>query len=90
MVVTRNKRTTLADQEGLVIAPAEWVTLRISHQGTRIQGWFNDVQAWEVNDAQLPEAGGVGLWTKADAASSFNGFAVRGIASRHAERLRDE
>lgn len=75
--VKEGARSTLASAEGLKAAPGQWVELRITQQGQRIQGWFNNQLAWEVTDAQWPKAGGVGLWSKADAASSFTDYVVR-------------
>lgn len=74
--VEDGQRNTLASAEHLTIKSGAWVQLRISHQGQHIQGWLNNTLAWEVNDAHLPKAGGIGLWTKADAASSFADYAV--------------
>ena len=88
--VKEGARTTLASAEDLTAAPNQWVVLHIVQQGQRIQGWFNQTLAWEVSDAQLPKAGGVGLWSKADAASSFADFVVRGVPVKSSERLRDE
>lgn len=88
--VKNGLRGTLASREGLNVADGVWVQLRITHQGQRIQGWFNDILAWEVMDAQGAKAGGVGLWSKADAASSFADFSVLHTAAKAAERLGDE
>jgi len=75
--VKGGSRTTLASHENLSAAPGQWLELRVTHHGQRIQGWFNNALAWEISDAQFAKAGGVGLWTKADAASSFTDFVVR-------------
>ena len=72
--VKNGSRGTLASREGLTSSAGAWVQLRIVHQGQRIQGWFNDTLAWDVTDAQGRKGGGVGLWSKADAASSFADF----------------
>ena len=70
-------RAQIASRENLDCATGQWVNLRIAHNGQRIQGWFNNALAWDVSNAQFLKAGGVGLWTKADAASSFADFVVR-------------
>ncbi len=75
--VKDGQRVQLASAERLSVPKGAWFHLRISHHGRRIQGWFNDTHAWEVTDMQLPGEGGVGVWTKADAASSFDDFVVR-------------
>ena len=70
-------RNTLASAEHLPGKSDVWNQIRIEHHGQHIQGWFNNSLAWEINDTHLPNAGGVGLWSKADAASSFAVFKVR-------------
>ncbi len=50
--------------------------IRIVHNGSQIEGWLNGERLLEVTDATLTQAGGVGLWTKADAATSFDDFSV--------------
>ena len=88
--VKQGSRTTLATSDRLSASPGQWVQLRIAHQGQRIQGWFNNTLAWEVDDSQFPKVGGVGLWSKADAASSFADFVARSKSVKYSERLRDE
>ena len=88
--VKQGSRTMLASSERLLAAPGKWVQLRITHHGQRIRGWFDNTLAWEVSDAEFPNAGGVGLWTKADAASSFTDFVVRSMPAKFSERLRHE
>ena len=75
--VEDGRRYTLASAENLTSKAGAWVQLKIRHQGQHIQGWFNNTLAWQVNDAHLPKAGGIGLWTKADAASSFADLIVQ-------------
>lgn len=70
--VKGGRRHLIATREGLTVGMNEWFHLRVHHEGHRIQGWFNNKDAWNVNDENLPDAGGIGLWTKADAASSFD------------------
>jgi hypothetical protein len=53
-----------------------WHELKITHYGTKICGYLNGKKLLEVEDNTFPEAGGVGLWTKADAATSFDDFEV--------------
>jgi hypothetical protein len=75
--VKEGRRTQLASAENLAIPAGAWFHLRIAQHGQRIQGWFNTTLVWDVNNAQIPEKGGVGVWTKADAVSSFDDFIVR-------------
>ncbi len=53
-----------------------WHELKITHYGTKICGYLNGKKLLEVKDNTFPDAGGVGLWTKADAATSFDDFEV--------------
>jgi len=50
-----------------------WNTIRIEHVGDAITASFNGEVVAEVTDDSLPEAGGVGYWTKGDAVSAFSG-----------------
>jgi len=53
-----------------------WHTIEIEHVGSRIVAEFDDVKLLEVEDTTFTEAGKVGLWTKADAATAFDDFEV--------------
>ena len=59
------------------VARNQWQTITIQHQGNRITGYLNGEKLLDVSDSTFPEAGGVGLWTKADAASSFDDLKVQ-------------
>ena len=60
----------------LEIKAGEWFTIRIVQQGPRIECWLNGEKLLTVTDVTLTRAGGVGLWTKADATTSFDDFSV--------------
>ena len=53
-----------------------WHRMRITHAGDRIEGYLNSNKLLEAGDTTLTEAGGIGLWTKADAATSFDDLSV--------------
>lgn len=53
-----------------------WHTIAIEHQGERIVGYLDGQQAFETTDDTFPQPGGVGVWTKADAATLFDDLAV--------------
>ena len=59
------------------VAADQWYTIRIENQGNRITGYFDSKKLLEVTDSTFTESGGVGLWTKADAASFFEDFEVQ-------------
>lgn len=50
-----------------------WDTIRIEQDGDAIVAYFNEEKVAEVSDNSLPDAGGVGYWTKGDAVSAFSG-----------------
>jgi hypothetical protein len=53
-----------------------WHNLRISHVKNKIEGFLDGKKLLDVDDKNLSEAGGVGLWTKADASTAFDNFKV--------------
>jgi len=56
--------------------PGKWHEIEIEHVGTRIVAQFDDEKVIEIEDATFAEAGMVGLWTKADAATAFDNLKV--------------
>jgi len=52
----------------------QWHALRVEFSGTRFKVLFNDKALFEVEDATFAEAGMVGVWTKADSVTAFDGF----------------
>ena len=52
----------------------QWHTLRVEFAGARFNVVFNGNPLFTVEDATFPEAGMVGLWTKADSVTVFRGF----------------
>ena len=55
-----------------------WNEFKISHTGDRIDAFLNGDMKLRVNAGNyIPNPGGVGIWTKADAAASFDNFIVK-------------
>lgn len=54
----------------------KWHELKIVQDGKHITGYLNDEKLLEVDDETFTKPGGVGLWTKADAVTSFDDFEV--------------
>jgi len=52
----------------------QWHTLRVDFVGTRFKVTFNGKPLFEVEDATFREPGMVGLWTKADSITAFDGL----------------
>lgn len=56
---------------------AEWHALRVVAIGDHIQGYLNGKLLLDHHDSRL-RSGRVGLWTKADSVTAFEGMVVRG------------
>jgi len=54
----------------------KWVKLKIVQHGNTFEGYLNDKKFIEGKDDTFTKPGGVGLWTKADAATLFDKFTV--------------
>ena len=69
-------RKILADAK--VSLPAEkWHTLKITQRGSQFEGYLNGEKLLEGSNTLFKNTGGVGLWTKADAVTSFDDFTAR-------------
>lgn len=75
--VKNGARKMLDDASGLNVKAGEWFTIKIVHRGDTIEGWLNSKKLLETTDRTFTEPGGIGLWTKADAATSFDDLIVR-------------
>jgi hypothetical protein len=80
--VENGSRKQLASAGRVGIPAGEWFTLKIIQHGDKIEGYLNGKKYLEVSDNTFTGPGGVGFWTKADAASSFDDLRVS-PASRH-------
>ena len=74
--VYNSVRTLLADSK-ITLSPEKWHTLKIVQNGNKIEGYLDGNKLFDHADDLFTEAGGVGLWTKADAVTSFDDFTVR-------------
>lgn len=61
----------------LKLAAHVWHTMKIVQDGNRMSCYLNGKKYLEVKDKTFTKPGGVGLWTKADAATSFDDFSVQ-------------
>jgi hypothetical protein len=68
-------RKQLATANVKVVA-GTWHTLRIEQEGDTVRCFLDGIKHLEAKDSHIPDAGGVGVWTKADAASSFDDLTV--------------
>jgi hypothetical protein len=68
--VVNGKRTLLQNVD---IAHSDgWHTLRITMTGDQVTCYYDGKKYIEAKDSTLPEAGRIGLWSKADAQSQFD------------------
>lgn len=75
--VVKGKRTQLDSSD--VEAPAGgWHTIRVVQKGNHIQCYVNGKRHLDVKDDTFADKGNVGLWTKADAVTSFDDFTYSG------------
>jgi hypothetical protein len=61
-------------------ALAQWHTIRVVAVGDRMQTWLNGALLFDHRDGRFG-SGRVGLWTKADSVTAFDGLTIRGVAS---------
>jgi hypothetical protein len=54
----------------------QWHTLRVTMASTKITCYLDGTKSLEAEDATFPEAGRIGLWSKADAQSYFDDLTV--------------
>lgn len=72
--VKDGKRVQIADAHALNIGTRQWFTMKIVVSGEKMEGYLDGKKLLEASDKTFTGAGGVGLWSKADAASSFDNF----------------
>ncbi len=58
------------------VTSGQWHQIKIAHIGTHIECWLNGIKLLEADDATIPESGGVGVWTKADAVTWFDDICI--------------
>jgi hypothetical protein len=74
--VVAGQRIQLGTKEGLKVPVGEWHTLKIKTVGDHIECFLDGKKLLDVRDDTIAKAGQVGLWTKADAQTYFDNFAV--------------
>jgi len=72
--VQAGKRTQF--QSAKITGDTQWHTLRVTMKGSKIACYFDETKYLEVEDSTFPEAGKIGLWSKADAQSYFDDLTV--------------
>ena len=58
------------------VPSGQWSTLRVTAKGDLFEVYYNAAKLYEVRDQTFPEAGKVGLWTKADSVIYFDDLQI--------------
>jgi len=74
--VVNGNRTQFAGKDEVKLKAGEWQTLRVEHKGTAIKVSLGDEKLFEADDKTFPDAGKIGVWTKADSVTLFDDLAV--------------
>lgn len=82
LYVVENGNRRQLDSATVEMKAGLWYTIKMVHEGNRIVGYLDEKKMLEVSDNTIQEVGGVGLWTKADAATWFDDLRVRNLARR--------
>ena len=77
--VTDGKRSPEFQNADVKVKAGEWHTIKVKQAGDHIECFLDGKKHLDVNDASISKAGKVGLWTKADAQTSFDHFRVRDL-----------
>lgn len=74
--VVAGKRIQLATKEDIKAPAGEWHKLTIKMTGDQIECYIDGKKALDAKDDAIQKGGKVGLWTKADAQTSFDQFII--------------
>ena len=74
--VHNGSRHQIADVQ-VKLPAGKWHTMKIIQNGAGYEGYINGEKLLEGTNDLFTNEGGVGLWTKADAATSFDNFSVK-------------
>ncbi|HED63919.1 MAG TPA: hypothetical protein ENJ09_00020 [Planctomycetes bacterium] len=85
--VVSNGRRHQLDSARVETRPGTWYTVRVTMVGRHIACYLDGKKYLEVEDGTFTQPGMVGLWTKADAASSFDDLNVRDLGTDSAPIL---
>ena len=73
----KNGYRKLLSTANITLDAGKWHTMKIVQKGSRYTGYLNGKKYLEGEDGTFKKPGGVGLWTKADAMTSFDDFSVK-------------
>lgn len=77
--VVSGKRIQLETQEDVKMAKDQWHVLKIRHVGKKIECFLDGKKILDASDDAIDKDGKVGLWTKADAQTHFDGFQIQTV-----------
>jgi hypothetical protein len=63
--------------ESASIKTGEWFTIKIKTQGDKIECYLNEEKVFSDTDNTFADAGRIGFWSKADAASLFDDLKIK-------------
>lgn len=72
--VKGGERVLIENAKVVVEAPNQWHTLEVTARGPHHTVMFDGKTLFTIDDDTFAETGAVGLWTKADASTSFDGW----------------
>ena len=72
--VKAGRRHEISQKYDIPISTREWFAMKVEQKGDSIQCYLNDKKMITAVDNTYPEAGSVGFWAKASAATSFDDF----------------
>jgi DNA-binding beta-propeller fold protein YncE len=74
--VENGKRSQFQGKRLPKVCVGEWHALKVEMRGDQIECYFDGKKELEVKDSTFKEAGKVGLWSKSDARTHFDGFCI--------------
>jgi hypothetical protein len=77
--VVDGKRSPEFQNAAVKVKEGEWHTLKIKMVGDHIECFLDGKKHLDVKDDAITKSGKVGLWTKADAQTSFDEFKAKSI-----------
>ena len=75
--VHKGVRRQLASAK-ISLPKGKWHNMKIVAQGNTFDGYLNGKKLLHVKSSLFKKGGNVGLWTKADAVTSFDNFVIKG------------
>jgi hypothetical protein len=78
--VVAGKRSAEFQNAEVKIPAGEWHTVKIKQVGDHIECFLDGKKHLDVKDDSITKAGKVGLWTKADAQTSFDSFEAKNLS----------